>query len=1481
LRLEYLEQRELLAIFTVTSTADSATAGSGTLRRAIIDANATPGPDTIKFDIGGSGVRTIVLGSALPAITDPVTIDGTTQPGFLSQPLIELNGAGAGTGADGLQIAASDSVIKGLTINRFNGVGIRISASRVTVQGCLIGTNTIGTAALGNGGAGILLTSSTNSVIGGTVAGASNLISGNGGDGIQITGSSTGNIIRGNVIGLSITGGVAMANAGHGISITSGTFNTIGGELPAERNIISGNAGSGVFLAGASTRSNLIQGNYIGTDISGNTSLANGGDGVSINGSSQNAIGGATGGAGNLISGNQGAGIRVVGGPNTSIQGNRIGTTLGGLTALGNQQTGIEINGGDGSQIGGTFGDAGNIIAFNGAAGNQGGVRIISGINIPILSNSIDNNFGLGIALGTSLSPTPNDVGDGDTGPNQLQNYPVLERVVTAAGRTLIQGTLSSTPNTAFTIQFFSSPTGDPSGHGEGRVFLGSIVPSLTTDGSGNASFSYLLNTPTSVGHVVTATATDPAGNTSEFSAAIPIAVGQVADLEAVIEDAPDPATLGSPVTYTIRVRNNGPEGANGVRADFVLPLPFNFVSASSSQGSVSQSGRNVRVNLGSLAAGGSATITVIATPTSTGDFAAVVNVTSNEIDQDTSNNQATAITTVNVPADLSVLLTADPLGGVTVGGLQTFVAVVNNFGPGPATNVVVTHSLPAGTQFVSAESGQGSFDVTPTTVTFNIGTLNPGATGVVTLVRLAPTTEGILNYGVQVRGEELDTDLSNNAQTINVPVIPSADLQVSMTASPSIALVGQPLTYTIPIVNLGPSAATNVKVSNLLPSSLLINSVALTGVGGTVAQNGQLITATIPSLTTTDVGVLTIVVTPQAAGEIFNEVSIIESGVADPNSDNNTSSLTTLVSPADLQLLMTAAPNPVGLNSDLTYTISYLNNGPAAAPNVVVDALLPSGATLQQVIAPPGAIVTSDSATVNVKLGTVGNGSFGQIQIVVRPTISAIMLSTATISSDSTDPNFENNLASAAVNAAPADLGLTVTSSSPSLLAGSELTYTAIVVNNGPFTATSAILTNVLPANVEYVRSSTTKGTVGFAANTVTAQLGDLANGEAATVTIVVKPRTEGTLVNTFRVMGTQLDPNPDNDMSTVTTTVTNAPGTLSFAMSNFQVNESAGQAIITVNRSAGTKGIVNVNYAAAPGTAVNGVNFTATSGTLTFADGETSKTFSVAILQDGVVTGPLTVNLSLSTATGGAGIGVPSTAVLTIINTDLDRVAPQITDLMFEGTGRVLTGVILQFSEPLDPATATNLGNYQITAPSRRGGPDQIIPVTSVIYNDALQTVTLRTSSLPYNQFIRTFVAGTGSTAITDVAGNVLDGDFSGTAGGNFIATLIRSSSTNFTDRNGDTVSFRVNNGGYFDLYRGANNEGQVLRVYGTPRRSTLTGSVRRNRAGGDGITTLRTLIGASLGGDVISRLRTPPFFVSQTVGRILSRGLTAGRS
>lgn len=360
------------ATVVVLNTNDS---GPGSLRQAIIDANAAPDSDTLVFAIAAPVPATIAPLSPLPAITQPLIVDATSQPGFISRPVIELNGRFAGPGANGLLVRSSNCVIRGFVVNQFSADGIRLEGSNNVVQGNFLGTDTGGNLAMGNGLGGVTISQGANNLIGGTNASARNLISGRNASGIFIIGvTARDNLVQGNFIGTDITGASDLGNVQNGVVISDAPFNLIGGTNLAAQNVISGNDQSGIYVLGATADGNMIQGNLIGTDVTGRVALSNSADGVTIYGCSSNFIGGTAPGAGNVIAANGQRGIYLwnAGANGNFIQGNLIGTDATGTNALGNSSSGVGISGVSSNVIGGDVPNAGNLVSGN----HQSGIAI-------------------------------------------------------------------------------------------------------------------------------------------------------------------------------------------------------------------------------------------------------------------------------------------------------------------------------------------------------------------------------------------------------------------------------------------------------------------------------------------------------------------------------------------------------------------------------------------------------------------------------------------------------------------------------------------------------------------------------------------------------------------------------------------------------------------------------------------------------------------------------------------------------------------------------------------------------------------------------------------------------------------------------------------------------------------------------------------------------------------------------------------------
>jgi Right handed beta helix region/Prealbumin-like fold domain len=443
------------------------------------------------------------------------------------------------------------------------GWGIQLLAGGGTsvIERNRIGTNAAGTMPLPNAAGGI------NMATGAPFDIVANLISGNGGDGVLAGGGLFGSPYRviGNLIGTDASGGSDLGNAKNGVHLRESLGPiVVGGTTPDERNVISGNGENGV-LSSSSPRNDIV-GNYIGTDLHGANGIPNELSGVRLD--SPTTV------RGNVVSSNKRDGIELQSGLN-EVRGNLVGVGADGSTALGNIRNGISLVGSSGvnanNNVGGPDASHGNTVAFNGGNGvfieqlninavernrifsNEGdGVAVVSpgGQRNTITKNAIFSNGDLGIDLEDD-GVTPNDAGDPDGGANLRQNFPVITRVT--GGGSTIEGTLNSGSNSTYRIEIFANTSAvacDPSGSGEGERFLADT--SVTTNGSGDASFSAPLTQPVAPENVITATATDADGNTSEFSqcAQVPPESATI-----VVEKACQPA--GDPGSFNLQVNGS------------------------------------------------------------------------------------------------------------------------------------------------------------------------------------------------------------------------------------------------------------------------------------------------------------------------------------------------------------------------------------------------------------------------------------------------------------------------------------------------------------------------------------------------------------------------------------------------------------------------------------------------------------------------------------------------------------------------------------------------------------------------------------------------------------------------------------------------------------------------------------------------------------------------------------------------------------
>ena len=641
---------------------------------------------------------------------------GTDPTGKLAAPnrigVFADNGPGFGSTAAGNIIGGTTPQARNiLSANNNSGVLFLSTALEAQLQGNFIGLDITGKAIVSNpqepnrsnsfDGAGL---NGPTVVIGGTLPGTANVIAGNGTN-VDINdltegGQASSSIVQGNLIGTDATGTVAIPNQGYGVSILHNpTDMLIGGTTPAARNIISGNL-AGVYVFDNSFY-NIVQGNYIGADITGTKALANLQQGFLTGATTPTAIaagdttiGGPIAGAGNLISGNGMDGILISGtsnGPNgglqtlqgNTVQGNFIGTDATGTKAIPNHGNGLYMNAGaTNNLVGGTQPGSANMIAYNtghgvlidpGTTAGQGfgnntvanailsnsgaGVRVKTGTGNRISQNSIFGNKALGIDLDATGPDVNSHCNAANSGANNLQNSPVLTggsgtTFITATatdpngntsefsnavasstnGNVLsLLGNFDSTPNTKFTIEFFSNTTADASGFGQGQTYIGSTTVSTGADCT------------TAINNPVDTTTAD-------------VSVTLASDTT-LFQVGPD---FGQ-YTFTGTVTNNGPATAHNVVFTDTLPSGLEISNAycnlgpcqtpaTTTLGNCTVSGNKITCSLGTMAPGATAAVTLPIQATATGSLTDTASVTATEKDPKLANNTATLAQNVYYP---------------------------------------------------------------------------------------------------------------------------------------------------------------------------------------------------------------------------------------------------------------------------------------------------------------------------------------------------------------------------------------------------------------------------------------------------------------------------------------------------------------------------------------------------------------------------------------------------------------------------------------------------------------------------------------------------------------------------------------------------------------------------------------------------------------------------------------------------------------
>ena len=817
------------------------------------------------------------------------------------------------------------------------------------------------------------------------------------------------------------------------------------------------------------------------------------------------------------------------------------------------------------------------------------------------------------------------------------------------------------------------------------------------------------------------------------------------------------------------------------------------------------------------------------------------------------------------------------------MGSPITYTLIVSNDGPSTANNTIETVNLPASFTSVVVSPDQGTYSIDSTnTITINTGILPASGQSTITIMA-TPLNVGVQNVTATTTSNNIDSNPSNNSVTVPVTVANAADLAVSLVASPDPVLVNQELYYTIDVTNNGPSAASEPTVTDVLPAGLTYDPLQSTaGTNGTLSfdPSTNTVTANLFALVAGGIYPVTIAVVPTVSGQVTNTVTVgdpdeVNPVEIDPDLTNNSSTFTTEVSPADVQVVVNNPADPLFIGVNTVYTLTVANNGPADATNFILSDAFTGGASIVSVLENGVELpVTLGGSSFSVNLGTVPSGVMENVIVTATPIqagYTGTLVNSASVSSDEFDPDTNNNTSSSSNQVSPVTLGLLVTGSPSSVLVGQPLVYVVAVTNDGPAIATNVSLTDILPTGVTLDSVTSSQGSVSMTiAGTLTGDLGTLAPGATVIVTILVTPNTIETATNTAIVTADNLLTNgstngtiPNSVSTSASVGVINLPGAIAFQSSIATVPENAGSVTLTLDRTGGSLGAVTIDYFTTDSTGVAGVNYIGSSGTVIFADGQTTATITIGVIDDAMVNGDHQFFVTLTNPTGGASLGTPVVATVDVTNTDRDLIPPYISNLVAIPNGSSINGFQLTFDKAMDLSRVSLLSNYHIFI-TNAGNAQTPVPLAGVSYNPATDTVTLIPfAPLPTNRFYHIVVNGSFGAALTDTSGNVLYG--SGGVGTNYDVFYGQGTKLTYDDSENNVVTIQINGGGTLAIFRGSNGDAAAVNLLGiVPHKTKLTGSVKKLNKKGSGHTIIGSINGFGQFGNVYSTLTTPSFYV-----------------
>jgi uncharacterized repeat protein (TIGR01451 family) len=599
------------------------------------------------------------------------------------------------------------------------------------------------------------------------------------------------------------------------------------------------------------------------------------------------------------------------------------------------------------------------------------------------------------------------------------------------------------------------------------------------------------------------------------------------------------PVLSGQTVTYHLDYGNTGPAAAANVVLVDTVPSQLTAVTWSCTSGCAgSGTGNSISITLGTLAAGATGRVTVTGTATTTldrEDFTNTAMISTSTPETSTTNNQSSVVGAVwTTDVQLIKLAQAQVIAG------ETFTVTLQyaNNGPATASAVVLTDTLPSGISLVTSTPAASS--VSGQTLTWNLGDLTSGQSGVIELVLRADSALAhnsvVINHAA-IRTSDPDRDPNNNNSSAQTVVVTEANLAISK-AGPATVVAGNQIGYTITYSNTGPSVARSVIITDTLPAEVVFASA----VPAPTSHNGNILTWDMGDLGAGSNGTIQVLVNTdinQVVGTLLITNSVeIDSPTPDPDPDDNTDRTTTEAQTADVWVLKDA-PVYVIAGVPFTYTLTYGNNGPATAHNVTLRDLLPAGLTVMS--ANPAAT----GPGMRWALPNLAPHVTGTITLQVMPPTTAITGTVYTnvavidTTTPDRDPSNDTDNATSTVQL-NADLSIVKTAPAGDHPSGSLITYTLTYTNAGPSQAQAVVLRDVLPDGFEFVRANPAPDSTST--TELTWDVGVVNAGDTGVITVSGRLFGQGVRTNrtnTASINSPTPDPDPNNNTSTVTTPV------------------------------------------------------------------------------------------------------------------------------------------------------------------------------------------------------------------------------------------------------------------------------------------------------------------------------------------------------